>query len=63
MDKVLRNIRGRRCLNPTQYDMAGRLSMSQHGYSKIENGLSQLSLERFMQIAVSLEISVDDLIA
>ncbi|TSJ36331.1 helix-turn-helix transcriptional regulator [Mucilaginibacter corticis] len=56
VEKVLRNIRARRCeMNLTQYDMADKLSMSQHGYGKIENGFSQLSIERFMAIAEALD--------
>ncbi len=54
--KRLRELR-----NYTQEYMAGRLGISQRGYSKIESGKSTLSVQRLRQIAEALECNPADL--
>lgn len=54
--KRLRELR-----NYTQEYMAGRLGISQRGYSKIESGKSALSVQRLRQIAGALECPPADL--
>jgi len=44
--------------NYSQEYLAYRLNISQNGYSKIELGYTQLSLERFLKIADVLELGV-----
>lgn len=45
----------------TQEELAERLSMSASGYSKIERGETQLSINRLQQIADILSVSVFEL--
>lgn len=45
----------------TQEDMAEKLNISVNGYSKIERGITKLSLEKLEQIANIFNINVSDL--
>jgi len=56
----IRNARMQR--NYSQEYLAMKLKMSQNGYSKIELGYTQLTLEKFLIIAQVLEIPVMDLL-
>ncbi|MBC8984406.1 helix-turn-helix transcriptional regulator [Pedobacter sp. N36a] len=46
----------------TQEYMAERLNLSQNSYSKLERGLTSLTVSRLYQIAGILEISVQDIL-
>lgn len=46
----------------TQEYMAERLKLSQNSYSKLERGLTSLTVSRLYQIAEILEISVQDIL-
>lgn len=60
--EVHETIRSIRELNKlTQEDMAEKLSISVNGYSKIERGLSKLTLDKLHQIADIFNINVSDL--
>lgn len=45
----------------SQLYMANQLNISQSSYNKIENGQSQLSLDKFYQICKIFNISMDEL--
>lgn len=42
--------------------MAGELDMTQAGYSKIEKGKTRLSIEKLEQLAVILEVPIENII-
>ncbi|ALL07399.1 hypothetical protein AQ505_19040 [Pedobacter sp. PACM 27299] len=46
----------------TQDYMAERLHLSQNSYSKLERGLTSLTVSRLYQIAEILEISIQDIL-
>ncbi len=48
--------------NFTQEHMADMLSISQRAYSSIENGQTQLSVERLYEIAEALQVSINEII-
>ncbi|CAM4373448.1 Helix-turn-helix [Pedobacter westerhofensis] len=57
---VVNNIkRVRKYRNYTQQYVAAKLSISQNTYSKIELGITGLTLECLFQIAVVLDVKVD----
>lgn len=61
---VAKNIREvRECRKYTQDYLAAKLSISQNAYSKIELGLSKITLDRLFNIAIILEIEVRRLIS
>ena len=63
MEKVLSNIRKTRNLRGYSLEnMAMELNISDSAYRKIENNQTKLSLERFLQIAKVLDVSVNELI-
>ena len=63
MEKVLSNIRKTRNLRGYSLEnMAMELNISDSAYRKIENNQTKLSLERFLQIAKVLDVSINDLI-
>ncbi|MEO3406404.1 helix-turn-helix transcriptional regulator [Mucilaginibacter sp. CAU 1740] len=63
LDKITRNIRKiREEKNFSQEYMATRLHISQNTYSKLELGYTALTVERLIQIAAILEISIIDLL-
>jgi len=50
--KMLMNIRSRRdSLRYSQEYMAAKLNLSQHAYSKIECGVTQITVKRLSEIA------------
>lgn len=59
-DKI-RNIRELK--NLTQEYMAGKLGITQAGYSKIETGTTKVSYSKLADISKILEVEVDDLLA
>lgn len=62
MAKVNETVKVMREMNQlTQEDMAEKLGMSVNGYSKLERGISKLSLEKLEQIATIFNINVSDL--
>ena len=63
MEKVLSNIRKTRNLRGYSLEnMAMELNISDSAYRKIENNQTKLSLERFLQIAKVLDVSINELI-
>ena len=63
MEKVLNNIRKTRNLRGYSLEnMAMELDISDSAYRKIENNQTKLSLERFLQIAKVLDVSINELI-
>lgn len=48
--------------NYTQEYVADRLGMTQAGYSKIEKGISKVSLQKLQEIAAVLEVSMQNII-
>lgn len=58
-DKI-RNIRELK--NYTQHYLADQLGISQAAYSKIEKGITDLSFNKLEEIAVILEVSLEDII-
>ncbi|RFZ94456.1 XRE family transcriptional regulator [Mucilaginibacter conchicola] len=56
----IRMLRERR--NYTQEYMAMKMQCSQNAYSKLELGYSKLTVEKLMQVADVLEVSVGDLV-
>ena len=63
MEKVLNNIKKTRLLRGYSLEnMATELDISDSAYRKIENNQTKLSLDRFLQIAKVLDVSVNDLI-
>ncbi|MFB9076231.1 helix-turn-helix domain-containing protein [Flavobacterium procerum] len=48
--------------NYTQQYVAGRLEMTQAGYSKIEKGTASLSIEKLEQLSVILELPIESII-
>ncbi|HXF90862.1 MAG TPA: helix-turn-helix transcriptional regulator [Candidatus Nitrosotenuis sp.] len=48
--------------NYSQDYIAGRLGLSIRAYSKIENGESKLSIDRFVEIADVLEVKPEDIL-
>ncbi len=62
MTEVYKTVRAMREINQlTQEQMAEKLGMSSNGYSKLERGISKLSLEKLEQIANIFNINVSDL--
>lgn len=59
-DKI-RNIRELK--NLTQDYMATQLGITQAGYSKIESGASQVSYAKLTEIAKTLDVSLEDIMA
>lgn len=60
---ILQNIRDlRQERKYSQEYMAHRLTFSQNAYSKLERGLTKLTLERLAQIAGILNTTVEDLL-
>lgn len=56
---VVNNIRRvRKYRNYPQQHLAAQLSISQNAYSKIELGITELTVERLFQIAVILDVKV-----
>jgi transcriptional regulator with XRE-family HTH domain len=49
--------------NYSQTYLAEKLNMSQNGYSKIELGYTQISLENFLIIADVLDVDIMDLLS
>lgn len=45
----------------TQQDMAEKLNMSDNAYSKVEQGKTQISVERLKQIAKALDMEKQDI--
>ena len=63
LEKITRSIRKiREEKNFSQEYMATRLNISQNTYSKLELGYTALTVERLIQIAAILEISIIDLL-
>ena len=59
---ILQNIRDlRQEKSYSQEYMAFKLTFSQNAYSKLERGVTRLTLERLAQIAEILETSIADL--
>lgn len=64
MSAIANNIKKIRELrNFTQEYMAKELGMSQAGYSKIENGNSDISFSKIEEIAAILKVTPEDLVA
>lgn len=62
MAKVNETVKVMREMNQfTQEEMAEKLGMSVNGYSKLERGISKISLEKLEQIANIFNINVSDL--
>lgn len=59
-DKI-RNIRELK--NLTQEYMASQLGMTQAGYSKIESGTSQVNYSKLTEIAKTLDVNIEDILA
>jgi len=57
---VLRKYREMR--NYSQEYVAGKMGISQNAYSKIENNITQLTVNHVKQISAILEVSVTDLL-
>ena len=57
---VIRKFREMR--NYSQEYVAGKMGISQNAYSKIENGITQLTVSHVRQISTILEISIMDLL-
>lgn len=63
LDKVSNNIRAiREFRNYSQDYLAQKLGMSQNGYSKIELGYTNITLQRVCHIADILEVNLNDII-
>lgn len=61
VEEKIRNIRELK--NLTQEYMAEKLGITQAGYSKIENGSTVLTYAKLTQIAIILDINIEDIIA
>lgn len=62
--KVTENIRKtRESKRLTQEYLAGKLSISQNAYSKIELGYSQITVYRLFQITRALDVDVTELLS
>lgn len=62
MTKVNETVKVMREMNQfTQEEMAEKLGMSVNGYSKLERGISKISLEKLEQIANIFNINVSEL--
>lgn len=48
--------------NYSQEYLASKIGISQNAYSKVELGYSKITLDRFLHIAMLLEVEVTDLI-
>ena len=60
---ILNNIRkAREVRNYTQDYLAFKLHISQNAYSKIESGLSKMTLVRLLEIAEILQMDINDII-
>lgn len=57
---VIRQFRELR--NYSQEYIAGKMGISQNAYSKIENGITQLTVSHVRQISIILEVSIMDLL-
>jgi transcriptional regulator with XRE-family HTH domain len=57
---VIRQFREMR--NYSQEYIAGKMGISQNAYSKIENGITQLTVSHIRQISAILEVSIMDLL-
>jgi transcriptional regulator with XRE-family HTH domain len=57
---VIRQFREMR--NYSQEYVAGKMGISQNAYSKIENGITQLTVSHVRQISTILEVSIMDLL-
>ncbi len=57
---VIRQFREMR--NYSQEYVAGKMGISQNAYSKIENGITQLTVSHVRQISSILEVSIMDLL-
>lgn len=57
---VIRQFREMR--NYSQEYVAGKMAISQNAYSKIENGITQLTVSHIRQISAILEVSIMDLL-
>jgi transcriptional regulator with XRE-family HTH domain len=57
---VIRQFREMR--NYSQEYVAGKMAISQNAYSKIENGITQLTVRHIRQISTILEVSIMDLL-
>jgi Predicted transcription factor, homolog of eukaryotic MBF1 len=63
MEQVLKNIKKTRNIRGYSLEnMATELNISDSTYRKIENNQTNLSLERFLQIAKILDVSINELI-
>ncbi|MBW1654641.1 helix-turn-helix domain-containing protein [Flavobacterium quisquiliarum] len=60
INNSIKNIRELK--NYTQEYVADRLGMTQAGYSKIEKGISKVSLKKLQEIAAVLEVSMQSII-
>ncbi|WP_289659158.1 helix-turn-helix transcriptional regulator [Flavobacterium panacagri] len=60
INNSIKNIRELK--NYTQEYVADRLGMTQAGYSKIEKGISKVSLKKLQEIAAVLEVSMQNII-
>ncbi|MFZ7197832.1 helix-turn-helix domain-containing protein [Avibacterium avium] len=62
MNKIHETVRAMREINQfTQEEMAEKLGISVNGYSKLERGISKLSLEKLEKIAEIFHINVSEL--
>ena len=62
MEKVLKNIReARKRKGYSLENMATELNISDSAYRKIENNQSKLTLDRFLQIAAILNVTISEL--
>lgn len=52
----------RETANYSQEYLASRLNISQNAYSKIETGVSNITVDRLFHIAQALEIEVEELL-
>jgi len=57
---IIRQFREMR--NYSQEYVAGKMGISQNAYSKIENGITQLTVSHVRQISTILEVSIMDLL-
>ncbi|MBL4676593.1 MAG: helix-turn-helix transcriptional regulator [Mucilaginibacter sp.] len=63
IEDIIINIRAlREKRNYTQEYMAIKMQCSQNAYSKLELGYSKLTVEKLMQVAEVLEVSVAELV-
>jgi len=61
--QIVSNIRKiREFRNYTQDYLAAKLRISQNAYSKIELGYSNITLNRLVEIAIILEVELEDMI-